>query len=188
MKQGFVDFSLDDFSAFSDEKLVTVRKFFANRTTVRVPTCPMALNGCYGGFSVSDELAVNLYVRMHGEPAADRNSVVVHSIIYDKLGMRTDPILIDEILKIGLKASGGEFSRICLQQVPLDFENNITIHEYDGSETAGYNCQHSIRSLINDASMSSSDLLQRLIELDFLCLAFEVLGESKITPRTDGYE
>ena len=59
-------------------------------------------------------------------------------------------------------------------QFPVDFVENITIHERDGLETAEYNCHQSIRSLINDDFISSSDLRQRLIELDFLSLAWHL--------------
>lgn len=180
IEQGFVEFLVDDFSNgnFSDEELATVRKYFANRTTVRVPTCPMALNGCYGGFSISHKLNVNLYVRKYGfhPDNAEDNMESYYSIRYEY--WRTDPILIEEILKIGLQASSGDCSDIYLQPVPVDFVENITIHEYDGLETAEYNCQRSIRSLINDDSISSSDLRQRLIELDFLSLAFVALREN----------
>jgi len=90
-------------------------------------------------------------------------------------------------LKIGLEASGGDYAEIYLRPVPVDFVENITIHEYDGMETAEYNCQRSIRSLINDDSISSFDLRQRLIELDFLSIAFDALGQTKITKETAGY-
>ena len=178
IEQGFVEFLLDDLSNgnFSDEELVTVTKCFANRTTVRVPTCPMALNGCYGGFSISNKLNVNLYVRNNVES--------YYGIRYEY--WRTDPILIEEILKIGLQESSGDCSDIYLQPVPVDFVENITIHEYDGLETAEYNCQRSIRSLINDDSISSSDLRQRLIELDFLSLAFDALRETRKTEENAG--
>lgn len=186
IEQGFVEFLLDDFSSrCSDKELATVRKYFANRTTVRVPTCPMALNGCYGGYGFSDKLSVNLYVRKYGihpDNAEDDNEFY-YSISNTN---RTDPILIEEILKIGLEASGGDYADIYLRPVPVDFDENITIHEYDGMETAEYNCQRSIRSLINDDSISSSDLRQRLIELDFLSLAFNALGQTRVTKETAG--
>ena len=93
IEQGFVEFLVDDFSNgnFSDEELATVRKYFANRTTVRVPTCPMALNGCYGGFCISDKLNVNLYVRKYGfhPDNAEDNMESYYRIRYEY--WRTDP-------------------------------------------------------------------------------------------------
>ena len=71
-------------------------------------------------------------------------------------------------------------------QFPVDFVENITIHERDGLETAEYNCHQSIRSLINDDFISSSDLRQRLIELDFLSLAFDALGQTQIRKQNAG--
>ena len=138
----------------------------------------MALNGCYGGFNISDKLSVNLYVRKYGihPDNAEDNNESYYRISKETLWDRTDPILIEEILKIGLEASSGDCADIYLQPVPVDFDESVTIHEYDGMESAEYNCQRSIRSLINDDSISSSDLRQRLIELDFLSLAFHVLG------------
>ena len=185
-EKSFVEFSLDDFSAVSDAERAIVMKFFNNRTTIKIPVCQMALNGSYGGFSLSYELSVNIYVRVFGtQPERkacpyhpDRLKVDFGDSVYRRLydaKSRADPILIDEILKIGLVASGEPNSKIYLAQVPLEFVENIAIHEYDGLESLGYNCQDTIRSLINDESISGNELRQRLIELDFLCLAFAVL-------------
>ena len=189
-EQSFAEFSLDDFSKVSDAERVTVMKFFNNRTTIKIPVCQVALNGDYGGFSLSYELNVNIYVRIFGTQPEhkvcefDPNRLVVDfgDLVYSKLydtKSRADPILIDEILKIGLVASGEPGSKIYLAQVPLEFIENIYIHEYDGRESLKYNCQRTTRSLIHDESMSASELRQRLIELDFLCLAFEELGRRR---------
>ena len=112
-EQGFVDLSPDDFSKFSDAKRVTVTKFFGNRTTVRIPLCRMVLNGTYGGFGLSEELRFNLYVRTFGTPPESGKTCsymsdfgeTVYSRDFD-VQMRADPILIEEILKLGLAASG----------------------------------------------------------------------------------
>jgi hypothetical protein len=185
-EQSFAEFSLDDFSKVSDADRVTVMKFFNNRTTIKIPVCQVALSGNHRRFSLSYELSVNIYVRVFGtQPERkvcryDPNRLVVdfgdsvYSKLYDAKS-RADPILIDEILKIGLVASGEPGSKINLTEVPLEFVENIYIHDYDDLESLECNCQRTIRSLINDESISASELRQRLIELDFLCLAFEVL-------------
>lgn len=186
-EQSFAELSLDDFSKVSDAERVTVMKFFNNRTTIKIPVCQVALSGNHSGFSLSYELRVNIYVRVFGTQPERKvceynpNKLVVDfgDSVYSKLyetKSRADPILIDEILKIGFVASGEPRTNIYLTEVPVEFVNNIYIHDYDNLESLGYNCQDTIRSLINDESISASELRQRLIELDFLCLAFKVLS------------
>jgi hypothetical protein len=195
--QSFVELSLGDFNNLSDAKQVVVRKFFGDRHTVNVQVCQMALNECYGGFGLSEELKINLYMRTYGsQPSRNECEWAPGKFEYDfgdmiysnsyrgDVELRTDRILIDEILKLGTEASNGDCGSIYLQQVPLEFVANIKINEYDGAESIDYSCQDAVRSLcIDDTIYSIDELRQRLIKLDFLCIVFDLLIQRRRDSR-----
>ena len=88
---------------------------------------------------------------------------------------RTDPTLINEIKKIGVKCSGETiYSKNYLLKVPAKLIPFISLVERDGYESASYNCQVAMRIVVNDDTISDNERRQRLIELDFLGILFNI--------------
>lgn len=181
-----VTLSLSNFeNKISQNESKTVNEIFKDKETVVIETGDIALNSCYGGFSISDELSMNLDIRtsgkwnlrydeIYGLKQHDLDEVDYSNFIVKS---RSDPILIEEIKNIGLKRSSGEYgTSIYLRKVPLALLSFIVLSEYDGSERAEYDCQDAMRMLINDDTIDKNDLRQRLIELDFLGIVFKILA------------
>jgi hypothetical protein len=81
------------------------------------------LNGCYGGFGVSEK-ALDLYNKRTG-----KNETYISG--YERC-YRTDPILIDIVKELGEEANSG-YSNLYVDEVPDGYD--YWIEEYDGIET-----------------------------------------------------
>ena len=76
-------------------------------------------NGCYGGFSLSDE-CIELYEKETGNEVSDWN--------------RTDPHLIKLFLEKGSTWISGVFSNILFREIPKELLQYVVLDEYDGME------------------------------------------------------
>ena len=184
-----VKLSLDFFGkGVSEEDMKTVRKIFHDRETVTVKISQLLLNTCSG---FSEELCSNMSKRTFGKWNQD-------FIWNNHTKYITDPILIEEINKLGLEESSERLPSIYLQKVPHALLSSISFHnENDGYERIEYNCYHEMRMLSNDKTIADLQEIpgvlskanfpdskgacdvgfrQRIIELDFLCIVFHILS------------
>lgn len=84
----------------------------------------IVINRCYGGFSLSQQVK-----DMYQEAKGDLPTNVVSDI------PRDDPTLIQIIETLGLKASAGNFAKLCIVDIPDDVpEDGWLIQDYDGIE------------------------------------------------------
>jgi hypothetical protein len=95
----------------------------------------IAVNKCYGGFSVS--LAVAKELGIGTESVFLKNSVILSNEDFgiesdDYYAFRADPRLIAAIEKLGTEKSSGNFAKVCITEIPDGVE--WTIGEYDGQE------------------------------------------------------
>ena len=91
----------------------------------------IAINNCYGGFSVSEDVYSELGMVWDGYGYLDNKAFGVESDNY--LGYRSHHKLISAIEKIGDKAASGMFAEILIVDIPDGVEWEI--YEYDGIET-----------------------------------------------------
>ena len=162
-EQCLEEFSFDDFSTVSDEQRINLQS--ESSLIIELPY-------------------ISLYVKLHWTSISDQHIGEVFGTqpqrkecifdpghfeidfgdsIYSESKLhgvetRADPILI-EILKLGIKASAGSYSKIFCNKFHSSFWKNIRIRENDGLESVAYNCQESIRSLVNDESILTSCVL-----------------------------
>ena len=70
------------------------------------------------------------------------------------------------IVKEMCSAAKGQFSRIKLQRIPVEYRDYYTIHEYDGLESVLLNHDvhqlEAIKSLVKDRTLSKADKLARI--------------------------
>lgn len=95
-------------------------------------------NECYGGFSLSDE-AIELYLNLKGlkykkikEQWGSRYEVEENKNFYDRRIERDDPVLVQVVEKLGMKANGS-CAKLCIEDLPKGTLYRIT--EYDGYES-----------------------------------------------------
>jgi len=184
-----VELSLNDFfeKGVSEEEMETVRKIFHECETVNVKICQLLLN-TYSGFS--EELCSNMSKRTLSRWNKD-------FYLNHQIKDITDPILIEEVNKLGLEESSGSTPSIYLQKVPHALLSSISFSNDDcGNESIDYDCRHEMRMLSNDITIANLQeipgvlskanfpdskgacdvgLRQRIIELDFLCIVFYIL-------------
>ena len=88
----------------------------------------IVLNGCYGGFSLSDQAEV-----MYKEATKD---IIRGDHWYaDQDIQRDDPILIKIVQELGLKRAGGNYSQLEIIEIPDDVpDDGWIIKDYDGME------------------------------------------------------
>lgn len=91
----------------------------------------IAVNKCFGGFSVSEAVYEELGIQWDGYGFLDNDSFGIESDNY--LEWRSNPKLIEAIEKIGEDAASGNLSDVRIIDIPdgVEFE----IDEYDGIET-----------------------------------------------------
>jgi hypothetical protein len=105
-------------------------------------TRKILINSDFGGFFLSDE-AVELYLNKKGLKftAEDKSSLFSdrHIIFYVNGGhfsehclKRDDPILIETVEDLGLKASGDTFSSLKIVEIP--YEVDWVLQDHDGLE------------------------------------------------------
>jgi hypothetical protein len=93
----------------------------------------IAINSCYGGFSVSEEVYNELgfkwdgYGFVYGTPLEEKYKDASNYYAY-----RAAPELIAAIEKVGLDKASGELSKIKIVDIPDDVAWEID--EYDGYE------------------------------------------------------
>ncbi len=95
-------------------------------------------NACYGGFSLSDE-AIELYLTLKGlkykkikEQWGSRYDVEENKSFYDRSIERDDPVLVQVVEKLGMKANGS-CAKLCIEDLSKGTLYRIT--EYDGYES-----------------------------------------------------
>lgn len=86
----------------------------------------IVINGCYGGFGLSKE-GLEYYNKISG-----KNVERVYRI------KRDDEFLIRTVKEIG-KIANGQYCRLCIDEVPIGYENYYSIEEYDGLESIALN-------------------------------------------------
>lgn len=104
-------------------------------------TVKIVLNGCYGGFSLSDE-ATKRYAEIKGwalEEATDEYEFITlideqgeRLSSYDLGEDRTDPVLVQVVEELGEKANDG-YSKLYIESVEKG--TKYFIDEYDGIES-----------------------------------------------------
>lgn len=96
----------------------------------------VALNGCYGGFSLSKPVIEYMAERGHERAANDLKEWDDHYSggwwLRDE--DRTDPLLIEAIEHVGVDKASGSLASLRIADIPDDVE--WTIQEYDGIEWA----------------------------------------------------
>lgn len=90
----------------------------------------IAVNDCYGGFSVSEAVYNELGIPWDDYGYLSNEDLGIESNNYYK--WRTDPRLIAAIEKLGLEAASGGMAEIRIAEVPDDVD--WLIEEYDGIE------------------------------------------------------
>jgi hypothetical protein len=82
------------------------------------------INSCYGGFSLSD-VAMEEIKKLNPE---------LGSLYCRDDNLRTDPIVISVVERLGKKANG-EFAKLEIIEIPFEDSEGWYIDEYDGMET-----------------------------------------------------
>ena len=106
----------------------------------------IVLNGCYGGFGLSDaayvryaEIAgltlypekINDWTRYYLEPKVEGQEDARRKTLYDDDLERTDPVLVQVVEELG-KKSWGSCAQLYIEEMPKG--THYQIHEYDGVE------------------------------------------------------
>ena len=91
----------------------------------------VAINKCYGGFSVTEEVFKELGLTYDGYGFLDNKNFDINSDNYYQY--RSDSKLIEAIEKVGIGAASGSCAEIEIIEIPDDV--SWEIDEYDGIET-----------------------------------------------------
>ena len=91
----------------------------------------IAVNKCFGGFSLSQDVYEELGIEWDGYGYLNNDDLGIDSDNY--LEFRKHPKLIDAIEKIGEDKASGSLSKVRIIHIPDDVEWEID--EYDGVET-----------------------------------------------------
>jgi hypothetical protein len=91
----------------------------------------IAINKCWGGFSVSEEVFKGLGKEWDGYGYLDNEAFGIVHANYDQ--WRAEPTLIAAIEKVGVEKASGSLAKIRLVDIPdgIEFE----INDYDGMES-----------------------------------------------------
>lgn len=88
----------------------------------------IVLNRCYGGFSLSKDVKA-MY------RSATSGVCRPTGWFPDQDIPRDDPVLIEIIERVGVDRAGGQFSKLCIVEIPADVpEDGWIIQDYDGVE------------------------------------------------------
>lgn len=93
-----------------------------------VATLGVAINCCYGGFSLSDKAVEELRKRI-GDPKIERYSFESYNDVYT----RHHPVLIEVIKELGEEANG-PFAKIEIDYIEEKYKDHYSVKEYDGME------------------------------------------------------
>ena len=88
----------------------------------------VAINCCYGGFSLSDKAVEELQKRI-GDPKIQSYSFQSYNDEY----RRHHPVLIEVIKELGEEANG-PFSKIEIDYIEEKYKDHYSVKEYDGME------------------------------------------------------
>ena len=91
----------------------------------------VAINRCFGGFCVNQEVYAKLGIKWDGYGFLDNEALGIESDNY--LAWRSDKRLIMAIEKIGEDAAGGSHSALRIVEIPDDVDWEVD--EYDGMES-----------------------------------------------------
>lgn len=91
----------------------------------------IAINKCYGGFSLSKAVYANLGIEWDRYGYLSNEDLGIESDNY--MAYRQDPRLIAAIEKVGEGKASGEMAKVCVVEIPDGVEWEI--YEYDGIET-----------------------------------------------------
>jgi hypothetical protein len=175
-----ITFSIEDFVSYEDERLkefppklnskgyrlrgyspkemAIVHKYFNGRTTVDIPVIPIALNGGYGGFGLSEEAEATLIDKMGQENFVDAKgqcSDVMAS--YGSVNVRTNPVLIETILELGFEKASNDCCSLYFSGIPANHTDCVEISEYDGAESVKFNYDKAVQKLVIDETISSDE-------------------------------
>jgi len=119
----------------------------------------VVLNGCYGGFGLSDK-ARQEYQKRTG---------IIKEEYSDYDLERTDPVLVQIVEELG-KEANGFCSDLYIESFDDDMEGCWSIHEYDGAESISIDGSFSIRNkiariLYSDNGMSDAEMLEKIREI-----------------------
>jgi len=126
-----------------------------------MPRMKILVNGCYGGFSISDE-ARDEYKRRTGD-----------SPTYDHDTNRYDPVLIQIYEEFGSERFSGFLADICVKTIDEIYKDYHTIDEYDGIESinidyAGYEKNtliYRIKMILLSATLSNEQKILQISNL-----------------------
>ena len=90
----------------------------------------IAVNRCYGGFSVSQAVYDELGIPWDNYGYLENKHFEIES--YDFDAFRSHPKLIEALEKLG-KSANGRYAKIEIVDIPDDVDWEI--HDYDGNET-----------------------------------------------------
>jgi hypothetical protein len=91
----------------------------------------IAVNRCYGGFSVSEQVFKELGLKWNGFGYLRNDDFGIESTNY--FAWRSHPKLIQAIEKIGVEKASGKLAEIDIVDIPDDIK--FEIDDYDGVET-----------------------------------------------------
>lgn len=146
----------------------------------------VVVNGCYGGFSLSDEGEEYLIhlARENGMP----EDMIYYLYIdyfngpYSRFNYkRHDPLLVQTVRDLDKYASG-PFSLLYIIKIPIIFINSYRIDEYDGIERAEYDISSVISSAIKNINddISPEDSKKLLLDLHNLYKTYSYTNRKNI--------
>lgn len=99
----------------------------------------IAINRCYGGFSLSRKCAEFLAQKGCQEAIEYLSSKNIELYPFRTSLKRNDPLLIEAIETLGTENSSGNYASIEIIEIPDDIGSNWHIEEYDGMEHVAEN-------------------------------------------------
>lgn len=100
-------------------------------TTIKEIKMKIAINKCFGGFSLSKSVFEELGVKWDNDGYLSNEALGIKSDDYNKY--RSDDRLIEAIEKIGISEASGSMADIVIVDVPDDIEWELS--NYDGIES-----------------------------------------------------
>ncbi len=174
-----ITFSIEDFRPYNNTRdeygylpmhpgykpddLEIIREYFGTRSTVTIPVIPVAVNGGFGGYTLSDE-ALRIIAAKKLRRFEDVSS--------RKLS-RTDPDVIETIRMIGSERASGMCSSIELEGFPANYTECLSLSDYDGIDMVRFDTNQFVKKLLVDKSISDKELREKLIELSFISIVFD---------------
>ena len=123
---------------------------------IKEHTIGVAVNRCYGGFSLSEKAVEMLCTRI-GDPK-------IQSYSFDSSYDRHHPILIEVIQELGEEANG-HFSEIEIEYIEEIYKDFYSISEYDGMEGIMINFNKFRNSQIKKILYSDEDDSTKVIKM-----------------------